>query len=99
MYFFGLEEDSTTLMYAAIFSDKSVYECQVSRLLMRLKQISVLYKDKELLTAKKGCETNLGGELTMLGEVNLEVSEGLREINDIAERTNEKNKLRTCALW
>ena len=99
MYFSGLGEDSTVLMYAAIFSDKTIYECQINRLIMRLKELSAIYADKKMLTESKGCETNLGGDLAILGKVNLENSEGLGEIKKIVDRINEKNKERSCALW
>jgi len=100
MYFSGLGEDSTSLMYAAIFSEEAVYECQVSRLLMRLKETSILYKDKELLTAKKGCETNLEGDLIALSKIDSSSgSNGLVTLKMTVDGAEEKNNARSCLLW
>jgi hypothetical protein len=98
MYFSGLGEDSTALMYGAIFSNKTVYECQVSRLIMRMKELSIIYKNKEELTAKKGCETNMGADLITLS-TSIESPEELSEIKTIADSLDEKNKARGCLLW
>ena len=55
MYF---EED--VLMYAAIFSDKQVYECQLKRLMQRINVLASLYKDKAtFLSQKTECSSNL----------------------------------------
>lgn len=99
LYFAGLGEDSTSLMYAAIFSDKEVYECQVNRLIMRLKEIAIIYRDKEIITEGKGCEINLREDLTALSEVDASGSEGLESLKEIVDRIDEKNNARGCVLW
>src|SRR3989339_754158 len=38
--------EGDALMYAAVFSDKDVYECQLKRLMQRGEQLSLLYKNK-----------------------------------------------------
>jgi hypothetical protein len=47
------------LMYAAIFSDKDVYECQLKRLMQRVAQLASIYNEKKLLISKTGCGSNL----------------------------------------
>lgn len=99
MYFGGADE--TALMYAAIFSDSNVYECQVKRLMSRVGEISSLYMDKELLTEKKGCDSNTGadlGELSGLAE-NLNNSDDLGIIKMKADLVDEDNNARICLLW
>lgn len=100
MYFSGIE-DSRALMYAAIFSDKSVYECQIKRLMLRAKELSSIYAGKELIAEKNGCDNNLGGELGNFGNVAI----GLNESSDLsfvkteAESVDNKNNARVCLLW
>lgn len=100
MYFSGLGEDFTSLMYAAIFSDKSVYECQINRLLMRVKELSKIYLNKEQIIAEKGCDTNLGEDLTKLSDMeNLKGSKELENLKEIIDTIEEKNNARGCLLW
>jgi hypothetical protein len=98
---FSEMEDSNALMYAAIFSDKDVYECQIKRLMLRLKQIASIYYDKETITRKVGCEDNLGTELIELSnladDLNNSVDLELVKIN--AEDVATKNNARRCLLW
>jgi len=100
LYFTNVE-DSRTLMYAAIFSDKATYECQVKRLMMRVKELSSLYIRKELIVKEKGCEDNLGGSLGILSELagNLNNSNELEIVKISADDVNEKNDAGGCFLW
>lgn len=100
MYFSGTE-DARTLMYAAIFSDKDVYECQLKRLMLRLGEISMLYRDKELFTGRVGCDDNLGGDLNELNglAVSLGNSGEIEIIKNKADIVNEENNARRCQLW
>lgn len=99
--YFGDAEDLKALMYAAIFSDKTTYECQIKRLMMRVESLSSLYFEKELLIEKKGCEDNLQGSLGTLNELagNLNSSVELGAIKIIADEITEKNEVRDCLLW
>src|SRR3990167_9332942 len=74
------EEDA--LMYAAIFSDKEIYECQVKRLMKRTKQLAELYKEKELLVSQKNCAGELAVDLDLLMG-NLENAKDYKIINDV----------------
>jgi hypothetical protein len=99
VYFDGGDD---ALMYAGIFSYKENYECQLKRLMLRVKEISILYADKELLSRKKGCnDENIFGELKSLSELSdgLESSEGIGVVKTIAERINDQNSGRRCPLW
>ncbi len=100
MYFSGVS-DSKALMYAAIFSNSTVYECQVKRLMLRLRELSSLYANKELITEGKGCDSNLGEELNTLGKDagNLNQSSDLSVIQAEAESIDQTNNARVCMLW
>src|SRR3990167_4782614 len=77
---FYFEEDA--LMYAAIFSDKEIYECQFKRLMKRTKQLAELYKEKELLVSQKNCAGELAVDLDLLIG-NLENAKDYKIINDV----------------
>ncbi len=99
MYF---ETDS--LMYAGIFSDPDLYECQLKRLMQRTEQLSLLYKDKEDFVSRVGCSSNLNSELTILGRLSNDLksngnSNDLRLIGNIAEEIQNKNEISNCRLW
>lgn len=93
------EED--TLMYAGIFSDKGIYECQVQRLLKRTKQLAELYKEKELLLSQRNCEISLGTDLDLLiNQIgNAEDYKIIRDIAGLVEDIKDKNKYSECELW
>ncbi len=94
MYF-----ETDALMYAAIFSNKATYECQVKRLMQRIEQLSNIYMDKERLISIK-CDSNLGADLLILrnSASSLTDSEELYKMNFILEELEYKNT-GGCKLW
>lgn len=97
MYF---NEDA--LMYAAVFSDKEVYECQLKRVMQRAKELSLLYKDKAEFVSREGCNSNLNSDLLELGnlENSLSGSENLNNyMINLADNMQKKNNLAECKLW
>lgn len=99
-YFSGIE-NSTALMYAAIFSDKEVYECQVKRLMMRVSEISMVYYDKELLTRRAECDDTTGTNLFQLANSarDLNSSIDLSTVKFFAQESERSNEGRRCLLW
>ncbi len=93
------EEDA--LMYAAIFADSEIYECQLKRLMMRLKEISLLYQEKEIFMGEELCGSNLGADLNELSGLakGLNNSKEIGNIKVRAERIDIKNNARRCMLW
>jgi hypothetical protein len=94
------QEDA--LMYAAIFADKEVYECQLKRLMKKLSSLAELYLSKASFISGAGCNTNLNPELELLNNLALSldnsadifsVKEAARQVN----RINENNA--KCKLW
>ena len=101
IFYFEDIGDSNALMYAAIFSDKEIYECQVQRLMLRLKELSFIYYGKEILTRKIGCDEGTGIVLTELSNFADEINDSrdLQSLKIIADDVEEKNNARRCLLW
>jgi len=99
--------EGDALMYAAIFSDVGVYECQVKRLMLRTIQLASLYKDKENFVGRTGCSSNLAPDLSALMNMahGLATSDGTVSGNlaslmftvDEIDYKNTGNAL--CRLW
>jgi len=87
------------LMYAAIFSEKDIYECQVKRLMQRVDNLALLYNDKAGIVSKKECDSNLN-LLSLSNAANsLESSSDLRIVNSVADDIQDENELGGCRLW
>lgn len=93
--------ETDALMYAAIFSDKEIYECQVKRLMKRLDSLIELYYEKEDILKEKGCTQDLRYDLMSLeNEANsLQSSEDLFYMMNIVENIENKNSGAECPLW
>ncbi len=90
------------LMYAAIFSDKEIYDCQLQRIMQRVEQLSQIYQNKESFISQVGCNSNLRGDLTQLSNAanGLTSSANLGSIWNIVEKIKDKNELNSqCKLW
>ena len=97
MYFY-----SDSLMYAAVFSDKEIYECQLKRVMQRGEQLSLIYKDKAQFISREGCTTNLNQKLLELSnlENQLDDSQNLNNyIINLANELEKRNNLEECKLW
>jgi len=95
MYF-----ETDALMYAAIFSDKATYECQLKRLMQRIEQLSLIYMNKANSLTTKGCDPVLNSYLSglIVSVSNLKGSNELYTMNNIIDEINEKNR-GNCRLW
>jgi hypothetical protein len=91
--------EGDSLMYAAIFSDKAIYECQLNRLMKRTAQLSALYRDKASLVSKEDCNSNLDLAILSASASNLGDSSGLIVVNNIAEEIKQQNDVADCKLW
>ncbi|MCK5043522.1 hypothetical protein KAR52_00790 [Candidatus Pacearchaeota archaeon] len=91
--------EGDALMYAAVFSEPDVYECQVKRLMQRVKNLALLYKDKaNFISQKSDCQSNL--DLLKLSNFAdaLESSKDLSSVSFIVDEVKEQNK-GVCKLW
>lgn len=97
--YFG-EDDA--LMYAAIFSDKDVYECQLQRIMQRIGSLALLYRSKGNFISNKGCSSdslnsNLMGLFNSVN--NYESSANLRSIIIQTQDLEKMNENSRCRLW
>jgi len=92
---------SDELLYAAIFSDEEIYECQVKRLMKRASELSELYLKKAVLVKQDGCDSNVDGELTQFADLteDFESSENFRILERFMIELKDKNDLSICRLW
>ena len=91
-----------SLMYAGIFSDKEIYDCNVKRLMYRTAKIAEVFSKKADLMEARGCSSNLQGDLNLLGSLTINASSSnLISVNQIAKQVEQKNdNLRGfCEIW
>lgn len=91
------EDDA--LMYAGIFADKDVYECQLIRLMKRTKNLALLYRDKSIFVSRVGCYSDLNLLALSNSAGNLKSSNDLISISTLVENIGEKNEFANCRLW
>ena len=93
-------EDSS-LLYAAIFSDTNIYECQLKRLMKRTSELSSLYYAKTIFLSQKNCNSNLEADLSIYSNKTFSFNNSiqLRELNLYAEEIRSKNEDLSCKLF
>ncbi|MEM3091136.1 MAG: hypothetical protein QXU39_00555, partial [Candidatus Pacearchaeota archaeon] len=52
--------ETDALMYAAIFSDKEIYECHIERLMKRAIELAFIYQEKDSILNERGCTSGVG---------------------------------------
>jgi len=88
------------LMYAAIFSDKLIYDCNVKRLMYRNGKIAEEFVAKADLMDARGCNTNLRSDLAVwAGIVGNATSEDLIGLRSMADNMESKNDRELCGVW
>jgi len=92
MFFVG------SLMYAGIFSNKDIYECNVKRLMKRLEKQALLFNNEiNFLTGKCGNPSNFI-QLSSLAR-SLKSSRDLLLVYNIAKEVEKQNEASECKLW
>jgi hypothetical protein len=93
--------EGNALMYAAIFSDKKNYECQILRLKKRTSQLVELYLGKANIISRVGCDRRLQEELNLFleGINEIESSRDLKNLEELVEEIKSKNEYGICRLW
>ena len=91
--------ETDALMYAAIFSDKGVYEYQIKRLMKRLNELLLLYDDKAVLLSAQGCPLDVN--LLVFRNIvnNVQNSEDLVRAANAADDVRRENDYAECRLW
>ena len=88
------------LMWAAIFSEKEIYDCNVNRLMYRTAKIAEEYADKADLMDARGCNTNLKPDLLAWYGMTVNASvDDLVNLNSMAETLGKKNDREDCGIW
>lgn len=86
------------LMYAAIFSEKGIYDCNVNRLIYRAGEIAQEFSDKADLMNARDCGTDLKSSLIiwngLLNNTDIENLASLKEPMKVLERKNTG-----CTIW
>ena len=104
----GVEKDSYTmtysgsLIYAAIFSDSKMYECNLARLMARLEKLAQLYLEKSRFIETK-CSSGLDTELAELANKAMAMKEEdnpSQHLNDVISLADEiKDKDSICRIF
>lgn len=89
------------LIYAAIFSSPGVYECNVKRLMMRLANLCLVYKDEIKILEKKGCSSLLDSHLSEMINLaqNLNSSQSPLLIQEKADEIDRLNEAAVCRVY
>jgi hypothetical protein len=91
-----------SLMYGAIFSDKTIYECQIKRLMKRASEIALLQATKAEFLETKGCSSNLKSGLALFADSanSVEDSSGLNSFKGVAQQFyNENAAIQVCKIF
>ncbi len=91
-----------TLMYAGIFSDPIIYECQLKRLMKKASSLALLYNQKASIIARAGCNSNLNADLSTFASslTSMTSSSGITSLSNQAEKIGQKNDYNSdCRLW
>ena len=91
--------ETDALMYAAIFAERDIYECQVERLMGKIETLSLIYQSKEGLISFCGLQSSpslmrLEGASNSYSELN-----DLYEFKSIIRDVEASNRGAKCRLW
>jgi len=88
------------LMWAAIFSEREIYECNVNRLMYRAGKIAEEFADKADLMDARGCNTNLKPDLLTWAGLTINAGvDDLMDLNSIGETLDKNDDLAGCGIW
>jgi hypothetical protein len=90
------------LLYAGIFSNKYLYECQINRLMKRTGEISTLLLAKSQLLTSKNCNSGIvQGSLNQFANavVSVKTSADLKRIQTLSEELEGKNEMLSCKIF
>jgi len=89
------------LIYGAIFSSPIVYECNVKRLMLRLVNLCLVYKDEIKILERRDCSSVLDSHLSEMINLanNLESSQTLSLIQDKSDVIDNINNAASCKIY
>jgi len=91
--------ETDALMYAAIFSDKNIYEYQIKRLMQRTNELLLLYDTKAVLLSDQGCPQDVNLFVFKSIVNNIQGSEELWGAANAADDVKRENDDAVCKLW
>ncbi len=94
--------EGSALMYAAIFSEKTEYECQLKRIMARAGELYTVYLNKSrFISQKVGCPQELDSDLLIFNTAidNFRSSSDIGYIYSASQDLERQNKLADCRLW
>jgi len=94
----SLSFQGDALMYAAIFSNPELYECQIIRLMKRLSQLAEIYSEKAVFISEK-CDSNLNLAGLINSANSLTNSIELRSMGVLVDDIKNNNDNAMCSLW
>ena len=94
IYFYG-----DALMYASIFSDKEIYNCQLRRLMKRISELAKIYDEKENFVSQKNCYSNVYFDNLISFSNNFNESSQLQGIIGDITDMDKRNRYAGCKLW
>ena len=89
------------LLYAAIFADPGIYECQIKRLMKRAAGLADLYRAKSESLAPRGCSSNLESDLDAYASITRSINSSidLRSVAIMANELGRRNSQLSCKLF
>ena len=89
------------MIYAAIFSSPSVYECNFKRLKNKFNEVSKIYIGKINAMERQGCSPTIGEKLQALVDRDVQNSNDILEFNAAIEEIDSINRLSNagCMLY
>lgn len=91
--------EGDALMYAAIFSDQTTYECEVQRLIKRATELKDIYISKSGSLAARGCSSSVDFSGFSADLSNYKNSEDLYTFSKDISDMNRYNIYSECRLW
>lgn len=91
--------ETDALMYAAIFSDKGIYEAQIKRLMKRMSNLLSLYEDKALLLSAQECPMEVNFLVLKNIANNVQISEDIFKVANAVDNLKKENENAICRLW
>lgn len=91
--------ETDALMYAAIFSDKRIYDSQVKRLMQRTNELLLLYDTKAILLLDQGCPQDVNLFVFRSIVNNVHSSGDLARAANAADDVKRENDDAVCKLW
>ncbi len=93
-----------SLIYASIFSDTEIYECNFKRLMLRIQQIAYLYDSEQGFLATRGCGTAMSSNLIQLAQAarnaDGKTQAGIDVLKEAADSLEmENNKQGGCRIY